>query len=151
MLPYKNLIIIKDKSQIPVYKQIAVQFIGLIQEGKLPPGALLPSTRSLAFDLQLHRKTITAAYEVLVSEDWIDNLPRKGYIVSKDLPLVRPKTFRQNRSNSFSGKGVPNFQKLNPVLPIILKKTKDRLLLMTGSPIFHFCRRESSLSSFRNL
>ena len=78
MHPYKNLLIIDKKSTTAVFRQIAMQFIGLIQEGKLLPGSPLPSTRALAFDLDLHRKTIVAAYNTLVAEDWVESLPRKG-------------------------------------------------------------------------
>ncbi|MFP7654821.1 GntR family transcriptional regulator [Chryseobacterium proteolyticum] len=95
MLPYKNLILIDADTTEPLYRQIAAQLISLIQEGKLLPGTLLPSTRGLAFDLQLHRKTITAAYDVLVSEDWVDNLPRKGYRVSYDLPRIKPRSYKK--------------------------------------------------------
>ncbi|WP_186774547.1 GntR family transcriptional regulator [Chitinophaga pinensis] len=74
-----------------------MQFIHLIQEGKLLPGTALPSTRTLALDLGLHRKTIVAAYEMLVSGNWVDNLPRKGFIVSPDLPIVRPRSYHNGR------------------------------------------------------
>jgi len=97
MLPYKNLLVIDKSSNVAVFKQIAMQFIRLIQEGKLLPGTELPSTRSLAFDLELHRKTVVAAYETLVSEDWVDNLPRKGFIVSPNLPVVRPRSYNNGR------------------------------------------------------
>lgn len=101
MLPYKNLLIIDKSSHIAVFKQIVMQFIGLIQEGKLLPGTELPSTRALALDLDLHRKTVMSAYNTLVSEDWIDSLPRKGFIVSPLLPVVRPKSYHNNRLASY--------------------------------------------------
>lgn len=101
MLPYKNLLIIDKKSRMAIFKQIAIQFIRLIQEGKLLPGTELPSTRVLAFDLELHRKTVMAAYNTLVSEDWIDSVPRKGFIVSPRLPVVRPKSYHINRLASY--------------------------------------------------
>lgn len=97
MLPYKNLLIIDKNSHVAVFKQIALQFIRLIQEGKLLPGTSLPSTRNLAFDLELHRKTVTAAYDSLVSEDWVDSIPRKGFVVSPNLPVVRPRTYHKGR------------------------------------------------------
>ena len=102
MLPYRNLLIIDKNSNIAVFKQIALQLVRLIQEGKLLPGTELPSTRMLALELDLHRKTIIAAYETLVSEDWIDNLPRKGFIVSPNLPLVRPRSYNDGRIAAFA-------------------------------------------------
>lgn len=134
MLPYKNLIIINTDTTEPLYRQIAVQLIALIQEGKLLPGTLLPSTRTLAFDLQLHRKTITAAYDVLVSEDWVDNLPRKGYAVSSDLPLIKPRSYKKNKISAFANKGVISFEPLEMILNPIVSMDKSRIMIDDGFP-----------------
>lgn len=134
MLPYKNLIIIDKKESLPVYKQISLQFISLIQEGKLLPGTSLPSTRSLAFDLDLHRKTIVAAYDVLVSEDWVDNLPRKGYRISLDLPVVRPRSYNNKRVSPFANKASFDFEKLEPVIHPVISLNKTPLVINDGFP-----------------
>ncbi len=102
MLPYKNLLAIDKSSRLAVFKQIALQLIRLIQEGKLLPGTELPSTRVLAADLALHRKTIMAAYDYLVSENWLDSLPRKGFIVSPQLPVVKPRSYHNQRQGGYS-------------------------------------------------
>jgi GntR family transcriptional regulator/MocR family aminotransferase len=65
MLPYKTLVTIDKQGAIPIYQQVAERMIRLIQEGRLPPGAFLPSTRELSATLELHRKTVVAAYEEL--------------------------------------------------------------------------------------
>lgn len=134
MLPYKNLIIIDKKDILPIYRQISVQLISLIQEGKLPPGAALPSTRNLAFDLQLHRKTIVAAYETLVSENWIDNRPRKRYTVSPDLPLVRPRSYNSKRLSPFSEDGSFDFESCELVMPISQSLGNCRIVINDGLP-----------------
>ncbi|MDR6762028.1 GntR family transcriptional regulator/MocR family aminotransferase [Flavobacterium sp. 2755] len=134
MLPYKNLIIIDKKDSLPVYRQISLQLISLIQEGKLPPGAVLPSTRTLAFDLQLHRKTIVAAYETLVSENWIDNLPRKSYTVSPDLPMVRPRSYNSKRVSPFAEAGTFDFDHFELVMPLSRSLNNNRLEINDGFP-----------------
>jgi len=134
MLPYKNLIIINKKDSSPVYRQISLQLISLIQEGKLPPGAVLPSTRNLAFDLQLHRKTIIAAYETLVAENWIDNLPRKSYTVSPNLPMVRPRSYNSKRLSPFSEAGNFDFERHEPVMPSSMSLNNFRLVINDGFP-----------------
>ncbi|WP_264538151.1 PLP-dependent aminotransferase family protein [Flavobacterium sp. N1736] len=134
MLPYKNLIIIDKKDSLSIYRQISLQFISLIQEGKLPPGAALPSTRNLAFDLQLHRKTIVAAYETLVSENWIDNLPRKSYTVSPNLPMVRPRSYNSKRISPFSESGNFDFEHYEPVMPLSLSLNNCRIEINDGFP-----------------
>ncbi len=93
MIPYKTLILINKKIAAPVYQQIANRLVNLIQEGVLRPGAPLPSSREMAALLKLHRKTIVAAYEELSAQDWITIVPRKGVIVSRELPEVKPRTF----------------------------------------------------------
>ena len=134
MLPYKNLIIIDKKKSLPVYRQISLQLISLIQEGKLPPGAVLPSTRNLAFDLQLHRKTIVAAYETLVSENWIDNLPRKSYTVSPNLPMVRPRSYNSKRLSPFAEGGSFDFERHELIMPIAQSLTNCRIEINDGFP-----------------
>ena len=98
MLPFKTLIQIDRSLKLPVYQQIANRLIGLIQEGILKPGLFLPGSRVLALQLELHRKTVIAAYEELISQDWIVPVLRKGVMVAANLPVIRPRTFRRAAS-----------------------------------------------------
>lgn len=98
MLPFKTLIQIDKTLKLPVYQQIANCLIGLIQEGMLKPGLFLPGSRLLALQLGLHRKTVIAAYEELISQDWLLAVPRKGVMVAADLPVIRPRSFRKTVS-----------------------------------------------------
>jgi GntR family transcriptional regulator/MocR family aminotransferase len=93
MLPFQTLIVIDRTSAAPVYQQIANALIKLIQNGILRPGASLPGSRQLASLLDVHRKTVEAAYEELFIQDWIKVVPRKGPQVSQRLPEVRPHPF----------------------------------------------------------
>lgn len=94
MLPFKTLIQTDKSLKLPVYQQIANRLIGLIQEGILKPGLFLPGSRILALQLELHRKTVIAAYEELISQDWLVAVPRKGVMVAANLPVIRPRTFK---------------------------------------------------------
>jgi GntR family transcriptional regulator/MocR family aminotransferase len=81
-----------DKSlNTPVYLQIANDVICYIRKGTLKPGSALPSSRILAGTLNVHRKTVVAAYDELYAQSWIDVYPRKGIFVAKNLPDVSPK------------------------------------------------------------
>ncbi|MDO6707600.1 PLP-dependent aminotransferase family protein [Photobacterium sp. 1_MG-2023] len=51
-----------------------------------PMGGKLPSTRKLADELSLSRNTVTAAYEQLVAEGYIESRVGSGFYVSVDLP-----------------------------------------------------------------
>ncbi|MEP7321904.1 MAG: PLP-dependent aminotransferase family protein [Saprospiraceae bacterium] len=97
MLPFKSLIRIHRNSTTPVYKQVANSIVRLIQEGRLTPGCDLPSSRVMAATLMLHRKTVIAAYEEMLGQDWIRAFPRKGMKVSERLPELRPRLFTKNK------------------------------------------------------
>jgi len=87
----KGLITIDKNSQVPVYLQIANGIIGHIRRGTLKPASALPGSRILAADLQVHRKTVVAAYDELYAQSWVDAYPRKGIFVAKNLPDVSPR------------------------------------------------------------
>ena len=98
MLPFQTLIQIDRSLKLPVYQQVSNRLIGLIQEGILKPGLFLPGSRVLALQLGLHRKTVIAAYEELISQDWLAAVPRKGVMVADNLPVIKPRTFRNAAS-----------------------------------------------------
>jgi len=134
MLPYKNLLFIDKSSHVAVFKQIAAQLIKLIQEGKLLPGTGIPSTRSLAFDLDLHRKTAVAAYELLIAEDWIISVPRKGYLVSPQLPVVKPRSFNTNRKAAYETEPGFQFDQLQDIISPLSNVLKTDLVIDDGFP-----------------
>lgn len=68
-------------SSTPLYEQIYKYIKEEIQNGGLPFGKRLPSTRKLAKYLQVSRTTVDMAYEQLVSEGYIEAVPYKGYFV----------------------------------------------------------------------
>src|ERR1700730_4156938 len=59
---------IKPQSACPLYRQVYNQLRQAILEQKLPAGARLPSTRTLACTLGVSRNTILNAYEALVAD-----------------------------------------------------------------------------------
>lgn len=99
---------IQDKR--PLYEQI-YQFIKEeIRTGNLKPMKKLPSTRDLAKSLKVSRSTTQLAYEQLVSEGYVDAVPRKGYFTASlegILPPVSGKDKKASRTGStaFLGRG----------------------------------------------
>jgi len=53
------------KSGVPFYKQIILQIEMAIADGRLAPGAQLPTVRSLAVELQVNPNTVARAYSEL--------------------------------------------------------------------------------------
>lgn len=76
-------IIISNSSSVPIYEQIKEQIKTKILQEELTAGELLPSIRSLAKDLRCSVITTKNAYEELVKEGYIKNIPQKGFYVKK--------------------------------------------------------------------
>ncbi|HSW49357.1 MAG TPA: PLP-dependent aminotransferase family protein [Bryobacteraceae bacterium] len=69
-------------SEIPLYRQLFVQFRDWIASGRLAHGERLPSTRDMAGLLGLNRSTVSAAYELLEAEGLIQGHVGKGSFVT---------------------------------------------------------------------
>ncbi len=69
-------------SKIPIYLQVADHIRAQIMRGELPPGSVLPSERSLARVLEIHRNTVVKAYSELKSDAWIESRQGVGYVVA---------------------------------------------------------------------
>ena len=87
---------ILQNSDIPIYKQIAVQFKEQIMNNMIKEGEYLPSIRGLARDLKISVITTMKAYEELESEGLIKAVQGKGYIVNpQDTEMIREQHLRQ--------------------------------------------------------
>ncbi|WP_207515427.1 PLP-dependent aminotransferase family protein [Longitalea luteola] len=149
MLPFKTLIKIDRSSTEAVFKQIASELVLLIQKGMLSPGMELPSARVLATVLGVHRKTIMAAYNDLIAEDWIISQERKGYRVSESLPILKPRTYGNKVRSSYTAKSQILFDKLEHV-PLLTKASSNcKVTINDGFPdvnIFPFNEYKRLLS-----
>ncbi|MCS4238458.1 GntR family transcriptional regulator/MocR family aminotransferase [Myroides gitamensis] len=74
----------------PIYLQIADAIIDAIQQGRLQKGDILPSTRTLADMLTVNRNTIVKALSVLLDEEWLVSVERKGIYIAQTMPQSRP-------------------------------------------------------------
>lgn len=77
----------------PLFVQIAEGLAAGMRAGRLPPGARLPGSRSLAAQLEVHRNTVLSAYAELQAEGWLDTRPGGGTFVSAALPVARAARF----------------------------------------------------------
>lgn len=100
MLPYKTIIPIQREADSPLSLQIANALAKEIKKGIIPAGTKLPGTRALAQLLQVHRKTVVAAFDELYAQGWIETIPSKGTFVSRALPEVSPKPLEKEHKES---------------------------------------------------
>ncbi len=91
MQSFVSLINIDENKPQPVYSQIANQLADLIKDGTLTVGHRLLSTRDMAGQLNVHRKTVVRAYEDLLMQGWLESNVGRGTFVSKNLPLISPR------------------------------------------------------------
>ncbi|RNL83097.1 PLP-dependent aminotransferase family protein [Sinomicrobium pectinilyticum] len=88
MIPYKTIIRLDKKACTPLYIQLCNQVIQLIKGGVLLPSTKLPGTRWMSDTLDIHRKTVIAAYDELMAQGWTEACPAKGTFVNSSLPII---------------------------------------------------------------
>ncbi|YCH29061.1 PLP-dependent aminotransferase family protein [Erwinia sp. PK3-005] len=69
------------------YKEIYARYRQQILTGRLKPGDRVPAIRVLASELQVARKTVETAYEILIGEGYFVSQGAKGTLVN---PSLRP-------------------------------------------------------------
>ncbi|MDX5366303.1 MAG: PLP-dependent aminotransferase family protein, partial [Alphaproteobacteria bacterium] len=70
----------------PLYRQLYDALREAILEGRLGPGARLPSSRLLAAELGVGRNTVLAAYDQLTAEGYLEGQVGAGTVVAATLP-----------------------------------------------------------------
>lgn len=75
-------ILVNKESNVPIYRQISMQIMKMVQDGTLSPGDKLPPERQMADDLGLARGTIKKAYMELEKNRIIDITQGRGSFIS---------------------------------------------------------------------
>lgn len=78
---YSLTMTLKTGKKECLYEQIYEYIKMEIKEGRLSKGEKLPSTRSLAEQLQISRSTVDYAYSQLLDEGYIEARPKRGYFI----------------------------------------------------------------------
>jgi GntR family transcriptional regulator / MocR family aminotransferase len=85
---WESLFALPDKPALPLQQRLRLSVVQAILDGRLPVGALLPSSRELAQVLGLSRNTVTAAYQHLMDDGFIESRPRSGVFVTNQAHAV---------------------------------------------------------------
>lgn len=86
-------IIFLRKDEAPTLQgQLAAAIVRAILETRARPGARLPSSRRLAQALGLSRMTVTLVYQELISQGYLETIPRSGIAVAATVPHRRLRT-----------------------------------------------------------
>jgi len=84
----------RTNSTTPVYTQVRDRIAGMILDGVLSPGELLPSVRSVAAELQVNPMTVHRGYQSLVDLGVIEADAGRGMLV---LPRARDRLMEIER------------------------------------------------------
>jgi GntR family transcriptional regulator/MocR family aminotransferase len=85
-------IALDPRSETPMYRQLYEWFRQAIVDGQLRPGQRVPSTRSLAAELNVSRIPVSSAYEQLQAEGYLETFVGAGTCVAISIPqeALRP-------------------------------------------------------------
>lgn len=81
---WAQLFALDEGSGLPLQSRLRAKVVQVILDGRLAAGAALPSSRDLAQTLGLSRNTVTAVYQQLVDEAYLEARPRSGVFVRQD-------------------------------------------------------------------
>jgi len=126
---------VNKKEKEPPYRQIVSAIVRAVKEGQLRRGAMLPSTRVLADELRVNRKTVILAYDELVAQGWLTSHRARGTFVSNALPVTRPAEFAFCRPGSPAAPLDLDFWLPSSRKPIeILLPERGHLMFDDGAP-----------------
>ncbi len=120
---------------LPLYKQLYESIRRSILSGRLKGGLKLPSTRTLAIELNVSRNTVKSAFEQLFVEGYIKGKIGAGTYITDDIP---DKLLRVRSASAFPGNKHLNL-KFNRVLisqsfPSRYLPENDIIPFQTGIP-----------------
>jgi len=98
---YRNLIL-DEKSEHPLYLQLADRLRQAIKRGEVINGERLPSIRRLSRELRVNPATVVSAYRILEREAWVRSRPEAGF-----MPGESRRIRRRNISKRLSGLASP--------------------------------------------
>ena len=85
-MPHPPFIILEEKSDLPLYRQIYETVRRSILSGEFHSGKQLPASRFLAKQLGVSRMTVINAYDQLFAEGYLESKPGAGTFVAEHLP-----------------------------------------------------------------
>ena len=89
---WAQLFVLPDQLGLPLQGRLRAAVVQTILDGRLAPGAPLPSSRELAALLGLSRNTVTSAYLQLMDEGFLEARPRSGVFVAHNAQPVAAMT-----------------------------------------------------------
>ncbi|MDW3194382.1 MAG: PLP-dependent aminotransferase family protein [Cytophagales bacterium] len=138
------------QSDLPIYVQVSNGITQLITSGKLLPGQKLPGSRSLASQLNLHRKTINMAFDELLQQGFLESIPQKGTYVASHIPKLDPQSWSAVSHQQTAPKAGFDFHQHKSLkFPYLVHKTG--LVIDEGLPDLRLSPIEDIQRTYRNM
>ncbi|MGI8786898.1 MAG: PLP-dependent aminotransferase family protein [Pyrinomonadaceae bacterium] len=99
-MPHPPFIMLDEKSDVPLYRQIYEAIRRAILHGKFHSTMPLPATRVLAKQLRVSRMTVVNAYDQLLAEGYLESRTGAGTFVAAHLPEEFLQTPRVERGEN---------------------------------------------------
>ena len=95
-------IILNHSSMLPIYEQIIGQIKSAIVSGEYESGAMLPSVRALASELQISALTVKKAYDKLEEDGILVTVHGKGSFVAGNLESLAAEEAKRKLESDLS-------------------------------------------------
>ena len=112
-IPLEAIFLLEDEG-LTLQGRLSAAIVRAILVSRAKPGVRLPSSRQLAQALKISRMTVTLVYQELVSQGYLEALPRSGMAVASTVPNRRiddhatvPNSVRANWDQWLSDRHVP--------------------------------------------
>jgi GntR family transcriptional regulator/MocR family aminotransferase len=101
-MPHPPFIILDEKSEAPLYRQIYETIRRSILSGEFYSGKQLPASRLLAKQLKVSRMTVLNAYDQLFAEGYLEGKTGAGTFVARHLPeeFLQMSTINARKANA---------------------------------------------------
>jgi GntR family transcriptional regulator len=73
-------------SEVSLHEQLVTQVVFGVVSGELEPGSRLPSTREMARRFKIHPNTVSAGYQQLEADGWVEQRRGSGVFVRSHTP-----------------------------------------------------------------
>lgn len=113
---------------VQLYKRVADAFKKAILDGRLAPGAPLPSVRELSDSLKISRATVLKSFDELYSQGLTESVPSSGTFVSKNLPPDLHHWQWQTKTNEADSR------KTEELVPIAISAYAQRIMSPQFAP-----------------
>ncbi|MCA8881866.1 MAG: PLP-dependent aminotransferase family protein [Rhodobacteraceae bacterium] len=87
-----EFIILREEDAPTLQGRLSAAIVRAILESRARPGARLPSSRRLAESRGISRMTVTLVYQELISQGYLEAIPRSGVAVAATVPHRRLRT-----------------------------------------------------------